>query len=52
MDLLSELTKRLELNGDDQMLNLARQTWQQLDDHAAQGPEAYRQAECLASGWD
>ncbi|KAL0040582.1 hypothetical protein WJX77_011648 [Trebouxia sp. C0004] len=24
------------------MLSFARQTWQQLDDHAAQGPDAYR----------
>ena len=43
MELLSELTKRLELNGNEDMLNFAKQTWQQLEEHAAQGPDSYRQ---------
>lgn len=42
MEFFAEFTKRLELSGNEQMLSFARQTWQQLDDHAAQGPDAYR----------
>ncbi|DBA90476.1 TPA: hypothetical protein ACH3X1_003740 [Trebouxia sp. C0004] len=42
MEFFSEFTKRLEVSGNEQMLSFARQTWQQLDDHAAQGPDAYR----------
>ncbi|KAL0042627.1 hypothetical protein WJX79_005822 [Trebouxia sp. C0005] len=42
MEFFSEFSKRLELSGNEEMLNFARQTWQQLDDHAAQGPDAYR----------
>lgn len=42
MEFFSKFTKCLELSGNEQMLSFARQTWQQLDDHAAQGPDAYR----------
>ncbi|DBA93872.1 TPA: hypothetical protein ACH3X3_013917 [Trebouxia sp. C0006] len=42
MEFFTEFTKRLELTGNEQMLSFAKQTWQQLDDHAAQGPDAYR----------
>ena len=42
MDPLAEFTKHLELSGNPDMVNFARQTWQQLEQHAAQGPESYR----------
>ena len=43
MELPAELTKHLELNGNKDMLAFAKQTWQQLESHAAQGPDSYRQ---------
>lgn len=42
MDPLAEFTKRLELSGNHDMAHFARQTWQQLEHHAAQGPQSYR----------
>ena len=42
MDPLAEFTKRLEQSGNHDMAEFARQTWQQLDHHAAQGPQNYR----------
>ena len=42
MDPLAEFTKHLESSGNQDMAQFARQTWQQLEHHAAQGPESYR----------
>ncbi|KAL3154673.1 hypothetical protein ABBQ38_011222 [Trebouxia sp. C0009 RCD-2024] len=42
MDPLAEFTKQLELSGNQDMAQFARQTWQQLEHHAAQGPQSYR----------
>ena len=42
MALPPELLRHLELNGNEDIVKFAKDTWQQLESHAAQGPDQYR----------
>ena len=42
MALPPELLRHLELSGNADIVKFAKDTWQQLESHAAQGPDHYR----------